>query len=255
MDQPFDYDAELRRYHLRLQAAADVGSDDHVLDIGCGTGLTTRDAAKRAASAVGVDISAQMVTTARRLAEQEGLRNVSFEQADVQNHAFPAERFSLGISRFGTMFFTDPEVAFTNIARALRPGSRFVQLVWQAGKHQEWYAVFRGDQRTEPATGGAFSLADPATAQRILTVAGFTGIDITDVREPVYYGKDAETAYEAASSLQMTHDLVAGLDPAQAEQARQRLLTNLAAHQTPNGVWFDSRAWLIAAHRLPRGVA
>ncbi|TCC44975.1 class I SAM-dependent methyltransferase [Kribbella capetownensis] len=248
MDQPFDYDAELRRYHERLQTAADVRPDDHVLDIGCGTGLTTRDVAKRAASAVGVDISAQRVATARRLAEQEGLRNVSFEQADVQDHGFPADRFSLGVSRFGTMFFTDPEVAFTNIARALRPGSRLVQLVWQAGEHQEWYAVFGGDQRTEPATGGAFSLADPATAERILTTAGFTDVDITDVREPVYYGKDAETAYEAARSLRMTQDLVAGLDPAQAEQARQRVLTDLAAHQTPDGVWFDSRAWIITAH-------
>ncbi|MEV0797483.1 methyltransferase domain-containing protein [Kribbella sp. NPDC050281] len=249
MDQPFDYDAELRRYHERLQAAAKVGPDDHVLDIGCGTGLTTRDAAKRAASAVGVDISAQMVATARGLAEQEGLQNISFEQADVQVHAFPSDRFSLGISRFGTMFFTDPEVAFTNIARALRPGSRLVQLVWQDSKHQEWYAVFRGAQRTEPVTGGAFSLADPATAQRILTAAGFTGIQVTDVREPVYYGKDAETAYEAASSLRMTQDLVAGLDPTQAEHARQRLLADLAAHQTPDGVWFDSRAWIITAHR------
>ncbi|TCC57660.1 class I SAM-dependent methyltransferase [Kribbella pittospori] len=246
MDQPFDYDAELRRYHLRLQAVADVGPDDHVLDVGCGTGLTTRDASKRAASAVGVDISAQMVATARRLAEQEGLQNVSFEQADVQDHAFPAQRFSLGISRFGTMFFTDPEVAFTNIARTLRPGSRFVQLVWQASKHQEWYAAFRGDH---PATAGAFSLADPATAQRILTAAGFTDIEVTDVREPVYYGKDAETAYEAASSLQMTQDLLTGLNPTQAEQARQRLLTTLAAHQTPGGVQFNSRAWIITAHR------
>lgn len=248
MGQPFDYDAELRRYHLRLQAAADVGPDDHVLDIGCGTGLTTRDAARRAASAVGVDISAQMLATARRLGEQEGLHNVSFEQADVQHHAFPADHFTLGISRFGTMFFSDPEAAFTTIARTLRPGSRLVQLVWQDSKHQEWYAVFHGDQRTEPVTGGAFSLADPATAQGILTAAGFTGIQVTDVREPVYYGRDAETAYEAASSLRMTQDLVAGLDPAQAEHARQRLLADLAAHQTADGVWFDSRAWIITAH-------
>ncbi|MFG1625202.1 class I SAM-dependent methyltransferase [Kribbella sp. NPDC049227] len=249
MDQPFDYDAELRRYHERLRAAAKVGSDDHVLDIGCGTGLTTRDAAKRAVSAVGVDISADMVATARRLAEQEGLGNVSFELADVQDHAFPADRFSLGISRFGTMFFTDAEAAFTNIARALRPGSRLVQLVWQDSKYQEWYAVFRGEQRTEPATGGAFSLADPATSQRILTAAGFIDIQVTDVREQVYYGKDAETAYEAARGLRMTQDLVADLDPTEAEQARQRLLDDLATHQTPDGVWFDSRAWIITAHR------
>ena len=55
---PFDYDAELRLYHERLRAAIDVGSGDRVLDIGCGTGQTTRDAARIAVagSALGVDI-------------------------------------------------------------------------------------------------------------------------------------------------------------------------------------------------------
>jgi ubiquinone/menaquinone biosynthesis C-methylase UbiE len=247
---PFDYDAELRRYHQRLLAAMDVGPDDHVLDIGCGSGLTTRDAARRATSgsAVGVDISARMVATARRLSDQDGLGNIHFEQADAQVHPFPAERFSLGISRFGTMFFTDPDVAFTNIARALRPGARLVQLVWQDGKHQEWAAVFRdalGDRRTPPAAGTAFSLADPADAERLLTAAGFIDVQVTDVREPVYYGPDPEAAYNAIRSLGMTQDL----DPAQTEHAHQRLLDILAAHHTADGIWFDSRAWIISAQR------
>jgi SAM-dependent methyltransferase len=38
----FDYDAELRLYHERLRTAIDVRPADHVLDIGCGTGQTTR---------------------------------------------------------------------------------------------------------------------------------------------------------------------------------------------------------------------
>ena len=253
---PFDYDAELRRYHRRLLTAMDVGPADHVLDIGCGTGLTTREAAKGAVSgsAVGVDISARMVATARRLSEQDGLRNVRFEQADAQVHPFPAEHFSLGISRFGTMFFTDPVAAFTNIARALRPGARLVQLVWQDRRHQEWDAVIRdalADGRTPPVAAGGdpFSLANPATAERLLTAAGFIHLQVTDVREPVYYGPDAEAAYNAARSLRMTQDHLVDLNPAQAEHALQRLLAVLAAHHTPDGIWFDSRAWIITAQR------
>ena len=253
---PFDYDAELSRYHQRLLAAMDVGLADHVLDIGCGTGLTTRQAAGRAVSgsAIGVDISARMVATARRLAEQDGLRNVQFEQADAQAHPFPAERFSLGISRFGTMFFTDPVAAFTNIARALRPGARLVQLVWQDRRHQEWEAVIRqaianGNTPPVPAAADPFSLADPATAERILTAAGFMHIQVTDVREPVYYGPNAEAASNAVRSLWMTQDLLADLNPAQTEQALQRLLAIIAAHHTSDGIWFDSRAWIITAQR------
>ena len=253
---PFDYDAELIRYHQRLLTAADVGPDDHVLDIGCGAGLTTRDAAKSAVSgsAFGVDISAQMVAAARRLSQQECLGNVHFEKADAQVHPFPAERFSLGISRFGTMFFTDPPAAFSNIARALRPRARLVQLVWQDRIHQEWDTVIRqalADGRTVPAstTGDPFSLANPATVERLLTAAGFTDIQLTDVREPVYYGPDPEAACAAARGLRLTQDLHADLDPAQTEHGLQRLFTIFSSHQTADGVWFDSRAWIITAHR------
>jgi ubiquinone/menaquinone biosynthesis C-methylase UbiE len=244
----------MRRYQPRLLAAADVRADDHVLDVGCGTGLTTREAAKAAYSgtAVGVDISARSLETARRLSEAEGLSNIHFEEADAQRHQFPAERFSLAVSRFGTMFFTDPEAAFANIARALRPGARFVQMVWQDRRYQEWDAVIRqafvgGDEA--PRSGEAFSLADSATIERLLTAAGFTDLQIDDVREQVYYGPNAEAARDAALSLQLTQNLLADLDDTESEQALQRLLTSYEAHRSSSGVWLDTRAWLVTATR------
>lgn len=151
-DDLFDYDAELRRYHQHLRAAIDVQAAGRVLDIGCGTGQTTREAARAAASssALGIDISAARLARARRQARAEGLRNISFVQADAQAHRFPPGRFDLAISRFGTMFFADPVAAFTNIGHALRPGARLVQLAWQHRDRQEWDAVigevFAGEQ-------------------------------------------------------------------------------------------------------------
>jgi ubiquinone/menaquinone biosynthesis C-methylase UbiE len=55
-----------------------------------------------------VDISAPMLARARRLSHEAGLRNLTFVQADAQDHRFPHEYFDIGISRFGTMFCTDP---------------------------------------------------------------------------------------------------------------------------------------------------
>lgn len=254
MTEPFDYDAELRRYQVRLWKAAAVGRDDHVLDIGCGTGLTTREAAKAAGSgsALGIEISAERVATARRLSAQEGVRNVRFEQADVQVYSFEAERFSVGMSRFGTMFFAEPEVAFGNVGEALRPGGRLVQLVWQDQVHQEWVGVIRdalAGERTAPVVSPAFSLADPEVAERLLVGAGFGEVQLIDVREPVYYGPNPEAACDAIRSLQMGPDLFEGLDQAEIDQAFQRLLDTLAARQTADGIWFDSRAWIITAVR------
>jgi SAM-dependent methyltransferase len=254
-DDLFDYDAELRRYHEHLRAAIDVRPADRVLDIGCGTGQTTREAARAAAtgSAVGIDISAARLARARRVARAEGLRNVSFVQADAQTRRFRPGRFDLAISRFGTMFFADPVAAFTNVGRALRPGARLVQLVWQPRGRQEWDAVideiFAGDQPAPAPAADPFSLADPTTAGAILTAAGFTAVDVTGVQEPVYYGPDAASALRAMLSLQMTKDLLAPLDAASTRHVLGRLRAALATHQSSGGVFFDSRAWLITARR------
>lgn len=240
----FDYDAELRRYHEHLLAAVEVSPTDHVLDIGCGTGRTTRDLAKVAASAVGVDVSAPMLERARLLTEEEGLRNVGFVRADAQTHPFPSARFDLAVSRFGTMFFADPVAAFTNIGRALRPGGRLVQLVWQSGERQEWFTAIH-DAFAEPLpAAAAFSLGDPATVEDVLTAAGFVEVTIGDLHEPVYYGTDVDDALGGVLALRMTQDLVAAAD-----DALDRLRAVLAAHLTSEGVAFDSRVWLVTARR------
>jgi ubiquinone/menaquinone biosynthesis C-methylase UbiE len=116
-----------------------------VLDIGCGTGQTTRQAAHAAAPAevLGVDVSAAALNLGRRRAREQGLSNISFEHGDAQVHPFPAGHFDVAVSRFGTMFFHDPLAAFTNAARALRPGARLVLLVWQSHDGDEWSTAVR----------------------------------------------------------------------------------------------------------------
>jgi cyclopropane fatty-acyl-phospholipid synthase-like methyltransferase len=79
------YDAELQRHNDVLRQASGVQLHDHVLDIGCGAGQTTRQAARtaRAGSVLGVDISAPAIERARELSRIEGLGNVSFERARI----------------------------------------------------------------------------------------------------------------------------------------------------------------------------
>lgn len=254
MSDLFDYDAELRLHNEVFRAAARVGPHDHVLDIGCGTGQSTREAARAAVdgSALGVDLSAPMLERARRLGDDQGLANVTFQEADAQVHPFPPERFDLCISRFGTMFFADPVAAFTNIGRALRPAARLVLLVWQERDRNEWATAIRRSLTAASATPrgpNPFSLADPAVTEGILAAAGFADVGFTDVHQPVYYGADSATAFDAVLRLWEFKDLLADLDGAAAQQARTRLRTTLDAHHTDGGVYFDSRAWIVTARR------
>lgn len=249
------YDAELQAHDAQLRAALFVGRADRVLDIGCGTGKTTRDAARAASSgsALGVDTSEEMLEHARSRGAEEGAGNVAFERGDAQTHPFPPAHFDLLISRFGTMFFADPAAAFTNLARAARPGARLVMLVWQAEERNEWALALRqvlsnaGEvSRTEL---DPFSMGDPGDVRSVLGAAGFVDVDLTAVHEPVYYGPDVTSALDLVRDLRQTRELLACLDAAAAQRALLQIRELLAAHQTEQGVLFDSRAWLVTARR------
>jgi SAM-dependent methyltransferase len=194
------YDAELRAHHEHLRAAYGISPGDEVLDIGCGTGLTTRDAARAAAPGrvVGVDVSEPMLQRARQLTAAERLANVRYERGDAQVHRFAPARFDVAISRFGTMFFADPVAAFANIAAALRADARLVLLVWQRLERNEWVQLIDaalGDA-AQPTPPGAdpFSLGDAEATARILETAGFDDVRFEEVHEPVFYGPDPDAA-------------------------------------------------------------
>jgi SAM-dependent methyltransferase len=252
------YDAELRPYNEVLHRALGVQLRDHVLDIGCGTGQTTRQAAHtaRAGSALGVDLSAPAIERARELARAEGLRNITFERADAHVHHFPPERFDLAISRFGTMFFDDPGTAFANIGRALRPAGRLVMMVWQAHERNEWDVAIQRSLGAAgepwpclPGAADPFSLADPRAVTGILEAAGFADVAFTNVREPVYYGPDGAAAFDWVRGFACTSEVLKRLDPPAAARATGHLREVLAAHLGEDGAWFNSWAWIITARR------
>ena len=243
---PVDYDAELQLHNHAFRRACAILAHERVLDIGCGAGQTTRDAARAAAagSAVGIDVSAPMIASARELAAAEGVRNVRFEQGDAQAHPFPPQGFDVAISRFGTMFFADSIAAFRNIRGALATGGRLVMMVWQAREANEWSMAVHGDHAQSTA---AFSLADPAIAARVLDAAGFAQTTFQEVHEPVYYGDSVEAALDWIGQFQATRDTLQSLDAASAEREQARLRGIVAQHYRDQGVWFDSRAWIISA--------
>lgn len=243
---PVDYDTELQLHNRAFRRACAILAHERVLDIGCGAGRTTRDAARDAAagSAVGIDTSAPMIDRANELAAAEGVRNVRFERGDAQSHPLPPRGFDVAISRFGTMFFADPPAAFRNIRSALADDGRLVMMVWQALEANEWSLAIQGDGAQSSA---AFSLADPAAVERLLDAAGFADAAFQDVHEPVYYGDSVEAALEWIGQFQATREAFRSLDAAAAERERMRLRGIVAQHLRDDGVWFDSRAWIVSA--------
>jgi SAM-dependent methyltransferase len=252
------YDAAGSRYNRPLLEAARIGLHHRVLDVGCGCGGSTRAAARVAVAGtvLGVDLSARMIARARERSRAEGLTNTRFERADAQVYPFPDRSFDRAISRFGAMFFGDPVAAFRNIGRALRPGGRLALLSWQALDKNEWVSALRqalaaGRALPEPPAGapGLFGLAEPDTVRRVLAEGGFAEIALDEARQPMVIGSDAADAFEFVRTLGMTKGMLEELDEPARARALDALRATLTAHETPEGVLFDSRAWLITAHR------
>jgi len=65
----------------------------------------------------------------------------------------------------------------------------------------------------------------------------------------VFYGAGVDAAYDAVSSLGFAKEALVGVDAAAADEALQRLRALLEAHLAADGVLFDTRAWIITAHR------
>jgi SAM-dependent methyltransferase len=251
-----EFDRTVARYTGPLLDAAGITTTDRVLDIGCGTGKTTLDAARRApgGGAVGVDLSSAMLDVARPAAAREGLATVRFVQGDAQVHPFGPDVFDVAISRTGAMFFADPVEAFGNIARALVPGGRLALLVWQPPSANEWFseivttfAAGRSLPAPPPEAPGPFSLADPQRTRGILEQAGFTDVEIRPLAEPMWFGRDADAAVEFIRGI--AGWMLEGLDEQARADALRALHRTAEAHLTDDGVEFGSATWLITARR------
>jgi SAM-dependent methyltransferase len=253
---PAFFDTSIRHHQTKLTVGANIAPDERVLDIGCGNGGSTRDAARAATAgtALGIDLSSKMLARARELAAAEGLTNASFVQGDAQVHPFEPSAFDVAISRTGSMFFADQVAAFTNVARALRPGGRLALVSWQGPDRNEWLTSFadaltlgKGMAPPPPDAPTPFAHADPARTTQILTDAGFEDVAIEGVEAPMYFGAHAEEGYAILSEMLgwMTGDLE-GADRA---RALDNLRATLEAHETPEGVAYRSASWLITARR------
>jgi SAM-dependent methyltransferase len=250
------FDRSVAAYHKRLLHLAAIGQRDRVLDVGCGTGQTTRDAARAASagSALGIDLSSRMLDYARRRAAEEGVTNTTFAQADAQIRPFDPGAYDVAISRTAAMFFGDHVAAFRNIGSALRPGGRLLLVTWQPLAGNEWIreisgalAAGRDLPAPPPDAPGPFALSDPDRVRNVLTRAGFTDIELDGTTADMWFGHDADDAHRFVLGLMGW--MLEGVDDAGRARAIDALHTTMAAHATPDGVLFESAAWTIQATR------
>ncbi|HET9445937.1 MAG TPA: class I SAM-dependent methyltransferase [Steroidobacteraceae bacterium] len=184
-------DRILQPFEDVLVAAVAASGARRVLDVGCGTGSTTRAIAKLLAAkgdAVGVDISEQMIDVARMLAGQERAP-AKFICADAQTYALEPAGFDMIMSRFGVMFFADPVQAFANLRAAASKDASMCFIAWRGPEENPFMTA--AERAAAPLlpnlparranAPGQFGFADARRVESILRESGWSNLDIQPI--------------------------------------------------------------------------
>ncbi len=231
-----------------------------VLDIGCGCGATTLMAALevgKAGSVFGIDLSQPMLDLARQRATTVGASNSTFVSGDAQTHGFKAGSVDLVISRFGTMFFSDPDAALINIGKAIRPGGRLCLATWQPLTANEWLTVPGAAllRHTDVPAGisnepGMFAQSDPDVITATFSAAGLVNITIEANKVTLTLGQTVDEAVEYLADSGPGRILLETIPEGPARDAALADVRDaLEDHQYPSGVRLDAGIWLITATR------
>lgn len=254
------FEQMLRPLGLALLDHAKLQTGQNVLDIGCGGGWTSREAALRVGTGghvCGVDISAALVKEAARRATDAGLRNARFEAGDATALMPEGAPFDRLMSRLGIMFFADPATAFQNLHGLMVKGGTADMAVWAPPQDNLWIggvlaivAAHIPMPPPEPLAPGPFSLADPQRFTALLEQAGFREINFTPWAGSVMVGGDQSSAETAVDFLLGTFpfaDDKESVPPETLHAIREELVALYKPFETPAGIAAPGKAWLVRA--------
>ena len=255
VEQTYGWNADRARFwlsHLAVMEAplipvaeaifsvVDLKPGERVLDVGCGAGATTIEAADRVGPegwVCGIDISPEMIDAGR---ERSAAPNIDWVVADAVEYDLPLEAFDAIISRFGIMFFSDPERAFRRLNAACRPGGRLVASVWPHRDRAPYFALPYSlltsvlDRRRAvytpiPADQGPFSLGEEQQTIDLLVGAGWVDVRCSMRRDPLYLRGPAtlEQVVEALIDSNSEQGVLVGQPQEIIEEVRTALIEGL----------------------------
>ena len=222
-----------------LLDAARVGAGARVLDVASGSGVVAAHAARRGATATGVDISSRMVSLAAKLNPA-----CAFREADVDALPFPDGSFSAVVCAFGIGHFPSAESAVAECVRVLAPGGWLALAWWDMPARNRLHGVLleaiqEADAKPPadlPAGPPMFRYSDDAEFLGLLQGAGLDDAAVSAHRF-AYRLAGAQALWDGAmGSLARTSALLAGQTPGIRQRIRSSFERLASAYSSAAGL-------------------
>jgi len=171
---------------------AGVEAGARVLDLACGAGSQSIEAAKRVGPSgrvVACDISRTMLEHVRHNAERQGIANIETLECSAGDLPAAQTLFDASICRLGLMLFSSPSEALAAVQRVLKPGARFAALVFTTPVNNPFMSQpmrillrHAGKQPPAPGQPGIFALGDDGKLEALLRDSGLADVETRTVR-------------------------------------------------------------------------
>lgn len=227
-------------------------SPHDILETAAGTGVVT-DALHRAlpdAHIVATDLNPAMLEVATKRLKSDKVR---FQAVDAQDLPFDDDSFDLVVCQFGVMFYPDKVAGNREAFRVLRPGGRYLLVIWDAldrnvaskAIHDAVAAEFPNDPPSFLARV-PFGYSDRETITADLMAAGFDDIELETVghRSRLPAARDAAIGMCQGSPLRSE---IEARDPAALERVTDVAAKALAKFVSRDGLDAPMSAHLVIA--------
>jgi ubiquinone/menaquinone biosynthesis C-methylase UbiE len=224
------------RYGRRTVERLALKPGARVLDVACGTGASAIPAAEAVGptgSIVAVDLAGQLLAQGRKKADEQGLANIEFVEADMRTLDHPDEHFDAVICVFGVFFVPDMESLIADLWRMVRPAGRLAVTTWGprvfAPAYEIWNEAVR---RVRPDLHAAYNpwdrITTPDAVRALFHSAGIESLEV-----------EAENGHQRLAAPEDFWTIVLGsglrwtveqLGPGDAQQVRQAVTEWLASH-------------------------
>jgi ubiquinone/menaquinone biosynthesis C-methylase UbiE len=241
--------------------AANVKAGMRVLDLACGAGSQTIQAARRVGPSGQVfanDIASKMLSFVAANTANAGLTNVETLHGPAEDLAGSGLRVGAAICRLGLMLFQSPQEALAGVRAVLEENGRLAVLVVASPQENPIFShtmmiALKHAGKTPPPPGspGLFALSDPAQLEHLFRKAGYTDTRVEQVvtRLSIPSVDDALTMMQEAFGAYRA--VLADLDEKERNAAWNEVRDCLEQFSGPSGVSGDMKLLLASGTNPP----